>query len=63
MKERLLEVLAKDRYGIKDLASWLGVSYQSAYNKVNGKTLFSHKDIQVLIAKMGKKNVDYIFFS
>lgn len=63
MKERLLEVLNRERYRIKDLAEWLGISKQAAYNKVNGKTLWTYDDLKALRLKLGTKNFDYIFFS
>ena len=63
MKKRLLEVLKRERYGIKDLAKWLDVTYQTAYNKVNAITAWTYDDLLKLSKVIGKKNLDYIFFS
>ncbi len=63
MKEKLLDYLKRNRYGIKDLAEWLDISYQSAYNKLNGSTQWTYIDLKKLLKIMGKKEFESIFFN
>lgn len=62
-EEKMREYLKKDRYGIKDLASWLGLKYNSANLKVKGKNAWSLTDILKIQDKLGKKAVDDIFLN
>jgi len=63
LEERLMQVLASNRYEIKHLADWLHISYQGAWKKVKGITQWTYSDMLTIKQKLGTKNLNYIFFS
>ena len=61
--ERLVEIMKINRYGIKDLAGWLGISYNGTYAKVRCRNEWSLSDMVKISKHLTKKDMDYIFLS
>lgn len=57
---KLQFLMAKNDAEITDVAKWLGMSSQAVYNRLNGKTPFSVRDIEVLSQKLRIKRTDVL---
>ena len=60
-EEELMATLKKDRYGIKDLANWLGLKYPSTYAKVKGKNAWNLTDLENIKEHIGLEATINIF--
>lgn len=61
METKLVKIRKESGFGIKDIASLLGVAASTVYSWENGSRKPSHKNM-VILSKTLKKTADELFF-
>lgn len=65
LKDKLKEIIDNNLSSLSELAEYLGITYQSLSNKMNGRSDFTRKEIQRIadLYRLSSEEVFITFFS